>query len=496
MKELKIKNTNKNFLNFLTITQKFWKEQIIFYFLTILSFFGSWLISQNAFKLTWEKIKDGKIKHEIQWMGKTIYDFGKEKNFFLITIAIIVLIYCIIVISHVYFCIYVENRVVGDVKKTLVTKILHLKGSYDKKQTLNNLTSDVRTFVKNVIHVPNQIFYMVLDTAGTFWMMKVSKVGMKVLWLGSGYLLLILLISIFFNFLLYRNDLVLQRKIEMQIHQEDILINNRDLIIKKGLDKNFTTKYKQILETVRQSANKKDWFFTLAYVVPSYSLIKYANFFFYPFINNPAGWTAFNMLANLFDALKKMIERLKEYPYYFSAKNRLNQLIAQEKRDDIQKNLLIVEEIETLSLKDVTFGYEKEKPVLKKMNLIFRRGQTNKLEGVNGFGKSTIVNIILGLYSTQEGEILINNKYKLSEINLNEWRKKIAYSEHSNLVENGLSTGQKQLVDLKETFKDDNGKQILIFDEADNALDRKNKNEFQEKVSQASEKKLVISISH
>jgi len=114
-------------------------------------------------------------------MGKTIYDFGKEKNFFLITIAIIVLIYCIIVISHVYFCIYVENRVVGDVKKTLVTKILHLKGSYDKKQTLNNLTSDVRTFVKNVIHVPNQIFYMVLDTAGTFWMMKVSKVGMKVL---------------------------------------------------------------------------------------------------------------------------------------------------------------------------------------------------------------------------------------------------------------------------------------------------------------------------
>jgi len=52
MKELKIKNTNKNFLNFLTITQKFWKEQIIFYFLTILSFFGSWLISQNAFKLT------------------------------------------------------------------------------------------------------------------------------------------------------------------------------------------------------------------------------------------------------------------------------------------------------------------------------------------------------------------------------------------------------------------------------------------------------------
>ena len=115
-----------------------------------------------------------------------------------------------------------------------------------------------------------------------------------------------------------------------------------------------------------------------------------------------------------------MIERLKEYPYYFSAKNRLNQLIAQEKRDDIQKNLLIVEEIETLSLKDVTFGYEKEKPVLKKMNLIFRRGQTNKLEGVNGFGKSTIVNIILGLYSTQEGEILINNKYKLSEINLNE----------------------------------------------------------------------------
>jgi len=495
------KNTNKfskNSLNFLTITQRFLKEQIFFYFLATLSFFGSWLITQNALKLTWDKIKDGEIKNEIQWLGKTIYDFKENKLFFSITMAIIVLIYCSIVIYHVYYSIYLENKIVGVVKKKIVSKILALKGAYDKKQILNNLTHDAITFTKNVIHVPNQIFYMILDTIGTFLMMQISDIGTEVLWLGAAYLIAIFLISSFFNFFLYKKDLILQKKLELQIHQEDILVNNRDLIIKKGLSKNFTNQYNKFLQNTRQSANKKDWFFTLAYVVPSYSLIKYANFFFYPFINSPAGWTAFSMLANLFDALKKMLERLKEYPYYFSAKNRLNQLIFQEERDDIQKNILIEEKIEKLNLKDITFSYKKGKIVLKKINLVFQKGKVNNLQGTNGFGKSTINNLIFGLYKPQKGEIFINDNYKLSEINLNEWRKKIAYSEHNNLVENGLSTGQKQLLDLEEIIKDkDNiNKEIFIFDEADNALDEENKKKFREKINKISKKKIVILVSH
>ena len=102
----------------------------------------------------------------------------------------------------------------------------------------------------------------------------------------------------------------------------------------------------------------------------------------------------------------------------------------------------------------------------------------------------------MGLYQPQEGKILINQKYKVSEINLTQWRKKIAYAEHNNLVENGLSTGQKQWADLDKLFENSEKKEVFIFDEADSALDKNNKKEFRQKVENLSEKKIVILITH
>jgi len=42
------------------------------------------------------------------------------------------------------------------------------------------------------------------------------------------------------------------------------------------------------------------------------------------------------------------------------------------------------------------------------------------LTGGNGTGKSTIISLIMGLYQPDEGKIIVNNKYKLDEINLSE----------------------------------------------------------------------------
>jgi ABC-type bacteriocin/lantibiotic exporter with double-glycine peptidase domain len=102
----------------------------------------------------------------------------------------------------------------------------------------------------------------------------------------------------------------------------------------------------------------------------------------------------------------------------------------------------------------------------------------------------------MGLRQPNQGEIIINNNHKLSELNLIKWREKIAYAEHKNLVENGLSTGQKQLADLNNLFANNESKEIFIFDEADNALDEKNKKEFRKKIEKISKKRLVILISH
>jgi len=63
-------------------------------------------------------------------------------------------------------------------------------------------------------------------------------------------------------------------------------------------------------------------------------------------------------------------------------------------------------------------------------------------------------------------------------------------------VENGLSTGQKQLTDLNNLFANSENKEIFIFDEADNALDENNKKEFRKKIEKISKNKIVILVSH
>jgi ATP-binding cassette subfamily B protein len=114
----------------------------------------------------------------------------------------------------------------------------------------------------------------------------------------------------------------------------------------------------------------------------------------------------------------------------------------------------------------------------------------NILQAPNGFGKTTIIDLLFGIYQPHKGEILINNKYKLSELNLIKWREKIAYAESSNFVKSNLSLGQKQLIDLQETLE--GRKEIYIFDEADNNLDENNKNIIEKRLEMLGQKKLVI----
>ena len=124
------------------------------------------------------------------------------------------------------------------------------------------------------------------------------------------------------------------------------------------------------------------------------------------------------MLSKLYGHEKKMMDRLKDYPYFFSAQKRLNKLLNQPERNDFQNDILVSEPVENITLKKVSFAYRKDKPVLKKLDLVLEKGKINHLLGKNGFGKSTIVSLIMGLYQPNKGEILINEKYKLSEINL------------------------------------------------------------------------------
>jgi len=59
-------------------------------------------------------------------------------------------------------------------------------------------------------------------------------------------------------------------------------------------------------------------------------------------------------------------------------------------------------------LKNITFGYTKDKTILKNVSVNAKKGQTVAIVGPTGAGKTTIINLLMRFYDQQSGEILMD----------------------------------------------------------------------------------------
>ena len=64
---------------------------------------------------------------------------------------------------------------------------------------------------------------------------------------------------------------------------------------------------------------------------------------------------------------------------------------------------------EILEFKNVSFGYDPDKLILKNVNLKFYRGKTYALVGPTGGGKSTTAGLMVRLYDPQNGKVEFKN---------------------------------------------------------------------------------------
>ncbi len=112
------------------------------------------------------------------------------------------------------------------------------------------------------------------------------------------------------------------------------------------------------------------------------------------------------MVLGPIDSIVNSIDWLTEC---LNCAHRLFEII--DRKSDVlpSSNPVRMDDIEgNITLKDVTFSYEPNKPVLKNINLEIKKGEMIGLVGHSGAGKSTITNIITRLYDVEEGAILID----------------------------------------------------------------------------------------
>jgi len=92
------------------------------------------------------------------------------------------------------------------------------------------------------------------------------------------------------------------------------------------------------------------------------------------------------------------------------------------KEDDIRNHLDKSKVKGNIEFRNVHFGYDYNKPIIKNFSALAKSGQKIAIVGPTGAGKTTIVNLLMKFYEINDGDILIDgiSTKKLSRANIHE----------------------------------------------------------------------------
>lgn len=101
-----------------------------------------------------------------------------------------------------------------------------------------------------------------------------------------------------------------------------------------------------------------------------------------------------------------------------------------------------------LSVRDLSFSYNKGMRVLKHIDTAFETGKITALIGANGCGKSTFLNLIAGIMNADSGQILLDGK-NINTYKRNSLAKRIAVVHQSNTAPSDMTV--RKLVEAGRT---------------------------------------------
>lgn len=250
---------------------------------------------------------------------------------------------------------------------------------------------------------------------------------------------------------------------------------------------------------------------------------------------------AFNMISSSMSSIRFTQPMFDKVILYLNSLNELNankklKQITQDNSDEAQLPFN-----NKIQINNLSFDYQGKK-ILENSSFSIKQGSTIGIIGKSGEGKSTLINLIVGLLKPSSGEILVDDQN--IEQNLINWQKKIGYISQdvylmddtikSNIcfgLEEGeidnknfnkaleqaqiakfinslnekeytkignlgsrISGGQKQRIAIARTLY--LNPEILILDEATSSLDMDNENKILSEINQIKANKTIILISH
>ena len=82
--------------------------------------------------------------------------------------------------------------------------------------------------------------------------------------------------------------------------------------------------------------------------------------------------------------------------------------------NDFDEGVDIVNDIESISFKDMSFSYDPNRKLIENFSLDIKKGQKVAIVGPTGAGKTTLINLLMRFYDPLSGDIFINDKSYLT----------------------------------------------------------------------------------
>jgi len=234
-------------------------------------------------------------------------------------------------------------------------------------------------------------------------------------------------------------------------------------------------------------------------------------------------------LGKLYWSLNNMVRLLDMGERFKTSKKQLDEYFKDS------KEMKLVNNFNEVKLTNVIFSYTKNSTKIKIPEFVLNRGDKISIMGESGQGKTTVMNILAGLYPLINGDLLINNKHEedarldlvfvsqevdlfdlsirdnlclgkdipdekifelLDEAGLTNWYNELPNGLETMVGERGikLSAGQKQRLNLIRGILID--KELYFFDEPTSNLDSLSEEKITNMIEKYLREKTYVIVTH
>ncbi|WP_241896358.1 ATP-binding cassette domain-containing protein [Helicobacter pylori] len=190
------------------------------------------------------------------------------------------------------------------------------------------------------------------------------------------------------------------------IETKELYLHNFVKVAQKNL---IFTMYADILITILSIA----LFFLMVFIILSKSI----------------GVGAIAGYIQAFSSTQQQLQDLSFYGKWFFAINKYFEnyfCILDYKTPKPETQIKLEEKIHSITFENISFSYPNSKLIFENFNLSLHSNKIYALVGKNASGKTTLIKLLLGFYTPNSGQIIINNKYSLQDLELNSYHQQMS----------------------------------------------------------------------